>query len=313
MIKRTLYFGNPAYLSLKNEQLLIRFPEVEKNNTLPEYFKRNTEQSIPVEDIGVVVLDNQQITITQALLEKLMDVNCALITCNSSRMPVGLFLPLSKNTIQTQLFNSQINASDPLKKQLWQQTIESKICNQAFVLKKQNIDNKNMLYWAKSVKSGDADNHEARAAAYYWSKLFENSVRNFKREREGIYPNNLLNYGYAILRAIVARSLVGSGLLPTFGIHHHNKYNAYCLADDVMEPYRPFVDALVCQIINQYKGEVALTKEIKQELLSIPVLDVIIADERSPLMVGVQRTTATLARCFEGRLRKIKYPRFEIK
>lgn len=310
MIKRTLYFGNPAYLSLKNEQLLIRFPEIEKNDTLSEAFKREAEKTIPIEDIGVVILDHKQITITQGLLEKLLAVNCALIACDSRRMPTGLFLPLEKNTIQTQLFTSQINASEALKKQLWQQTVEAKIYNQACVLQNRNIPIDNMLYWTKSVKSGDANNHEARAAAYYWSKLFASKIDNFKREREGMYPNNFLNYGYAILRAVVARSLVASGLLPTFGIHHHNKYNAYCLADDIMEPYRPFVDALVCQIIDKHIYVTELNKEIKQELLSIPILDVIIAEERSPLMVGVQRTTATLARCFEGNLRKIKYPQF---
>ena len=312
MIKRTLYFGNPAYLSLKNEQLLIKLPEVEKNDTLPEAFKREAEKTIPIEDIGVVVLDHKQITLTQGLMEKLLENNCALIACDSNRMPTGLFLPLSKNTIQTQLFTSQINASEPLKKQLWQQTIEAKINNQAYVLEKRGIKTDNMQHWSKSVKAGDAENHEARAAAYYWSKIFTNKIDDFKRDREGEYPNNLLNYGYAILRAVVARSLVGSGLLPTLGIHHHNKYNAYCLADDVMEPYRPFVDELVCKIMKQY-NQTELTKEIKQKLLTIPVLDIIIDKERSPLMVGVQRTTATLARCFDGNLRKIKYPQFETK
>lgn len=313
MIKRTLYFGNPAYLSLKNEQLLIRLPEVENNDTLPEAFKRKAEKTIPIEDIGVVVLDHKQITLTQGLMEKLLANNCALITCDGSHMPSGLFLPLSKNTIQTQLFTSQINASEPLKKQLWQQTVEAKILNQAYVLQTRNIGHENMLYWAKSVKSGDTDNHEARAAAYYWSVLFKNKIDDFKRDREGMYPNNILNYGYAILRAVVARALVGSGLLPTLGIHHHNKYNAYCLADDIMEPYRPFVDNIICEIVNKSSSNIELNKEIKQTLLSIPVLDVIIAGERSPLMVAVQRTTATLARCFEGSLRKIKYPQFEIK
>ncbi|HOF16855.1 MAG TPA: type II CRISPR-associated endonuclease Cas1 [Bacteroidales bacterium] len=313
MIKRTLYFGNPAYLSLKNEQLLIRLPEVEKNDTLPLSFKQKAETTIPIEDIGVAILDHQQITITQALLEKLLLNNVAVITCDSSHMPIGLVLPLAKNTVQSQLFASQINASEPLKKQLWQQTIEAKITNQAGVLQTKNIPIDNMLYWAKSVKSGDSEKHEARAAAYYWSRIFSDNIVRFKREREGAFPNNLLNYGYAVLRAVIARSLIGSGLLPTLGIHHHNKYNAYCLADDIMEPYRPYVDALVNQILIKYKGETELNKSIKQELLSIPVLDVVIKGERSPLMVGAQRTTASLARCIEGKLRKISYPRIEIK
>lgn len=313
MIKRTLYFGNPAYLSLKHEQLLIRFPEIEKNESLPHVFKREAEKTIPIEDIGVVVLDHQQLTLTQPLLEKLLIANVAVITCDSSHMPIGLMLPLAKNTIQSQMFASQINASEPLKKQLWQQTITAKIANQAGVLQAKNISINNMLYWSKSVKSGDSDNYEARAAAYYWRHVFSDSVCNFTREREGVYPNNLLNYGYAILRATIARSLIGSGLLPTLGIHHHNKYNAYCLADDIMEPYRPYVDALVSQLMHKYKGENELNTTIKQALLGIPVLDVVVGGVRSPLMVGTQRTTASLARCIEGKLRKIKYPHIEIK
>ena len=308
MIKRTLHFGNPAYLSLRYQQMVIRLPEVEKNNTLPELFKKNAEQTIPIEDIGVVILDHKQITISHNLLEQLLKNNCAVITCDSSHLPIGLMLPLSGNTIQTQRFSHQINATEPLKKQLWQQTIDSKITNQAQLLEKRGISVDNMRYWAKSVKSGDIDNMEARAAAYYWSMLFKKTILSFKRERDGMYPNNLLNYGYAILRAVVARALVSSGLLPTLGIHHHNKYNAYCLADDIMEPYRPFVDKIVCEIVDSSDCEIELTTTVKQQLLMIPSIDVVMAEERSPLMVGVQKTTTNLARCFEGTTRKMKYP-----
>ena len=242
MIKKTLYFGNPGYLSLRNKQLVVKLPEVEINDSIPEELKNQSQKTIPIEDIGVVILDNNRITITQGLIESLLDNNSALVTCDSSRMPVGLMLPLSGNKTQTERFRDQISASLPLKKQLWQQTIQAKIRNQAYVLSNKNnsiIDN--MKVWATDVKSGDPDNYEARAAVYYWANLF-NEIEGFSRHREGIPPNNLLNYGYAILRAVVARSLVASGLLPTFGIHHRNKYNAYCLADDIMEPYRPFVD-----------------------------------------------------------------------
>lgn len=245
MIKRTLYFGNPAYLSLKNKQLVIHLPEVKNNETLTETIKKQAVTTIPIEDIGVVVLDHQQITITHGLMEKLLSNNCALITCNSQRMPYGLLLPLSCNTTQTEKFKNQIEASLPLKKQLWQQTIQAKITNQAYTLKHlTGTVTKNMTVWSNNVKSGDPDNLEARAAVYYWNNFFPN-IPQFTREREGIPPNNLLNYGYAILRAVIARSLVASGLLPTLGIFHRNKYNAYCLADDIMEPYRPFVDKLV--------------------------------------------------------------------
>lgn len=311
MIKRTLYFGNPAYLSVKLSQLEIRLPEVEKNNSLSEAFKSGAVKSIPIEDIGVVVLDNKQITITHGALGALLDNNVSIITCDEHRMPVGLMLPLAGNTTQSERFRHQIEASLPLKKQLWQQTIQSKILNQAAVLYQQRgMECGNMEAWAKQVKSGDSDNLEARAAAFYWQNLF-GDIKGFNRDREGIPPNNLLNYGYAILRAVVARSLVGSGLLPTFGIHHHNRYNAYCLADDIMEPYRPYVDRLVAEIVDSGEDISQLTTDIKSKLLSIPVIDVVINGRRSPLMVGVGQTTASLYKCFSGESRKIAYPAME--
>ena len=304
MIKRTLYFGNPAYLSLRNSQLVINLPEA---NGMDDRTGNNT---IPIEDIGIVLLDHKQITITQGLLEALLSNNAAVITCDSSRMPVGLLLPLSGNTTQSERFQAQIDASLPLRKQLWQQTIQAKIGNQAYVLNTcRNAVVKNMLAWVDEVKSGDSDNLEARAAAYYWSNMFPD-VPGFRRGREGPPPNNLLNYGYAILRAVVARSLVASGLLPTLGIHHHNRYNAYCLADDIMEPYRPFVDKLVVELTDSGEDIQELTKSLKTKLLSIPVLDVIINDQRSPLMIAVGITTASLAKCYLGEVRKIVYPEF---
>ena len=307
MIKKTLYFGNPVYLSLKNDQLVIKLPEVVKNDTLPESFKRMSEVTKPIEDIGVVVLDHKQITITSGALEALLENNCAIITCDSKSMPVGLMLPLYGNTTQNERFRQQLDASLPLVKQLWQQTIKAKIENQAAVLKEYSgVETKCMNVWAADVKSGDSNNLEARAAAYYWKNLFQ--IEGFTRDREGIPPNNLLNYGYAILRAVVARGLVASGLLPTLGIHHHNRYNAYCLADDVMEPYRPYVDRLVCGIIKQGMDYTELTKELKAQLLTIPVLETRIAGKRSPLMVAVGQTTASLYKCFSGELRKISYP-----
>lgn len=311
MIKRTLYFGNPAYLSVRLEQLEIRLPQVENNATLPESFKESVVKRVPIEDIGVVILDHKQLSITQGALGALLDNNVAVITCDNSRMPSGLMLPLSANTTQSERFRHQIEASQPLKKQLWQQTIQAKIWNQAAVLHSQRgLDCGNMDAWAKQVKSGDSDNLEGRAAAYYWQNLFGN-IKGFRRDREGVPPNNLLNYGYAILRAVVARSLVGSGLLPTLGIHHHNRYNAYCLADDIMEPYRPYVDRLVAEIVDSGVDISELNKELKSKLLSIPVLDVVIGGRRSPLMIGVGMTTASLYKCYSGELRKIAYPDME--
>lgn len=308
MIKRTLCFSNPAYLSMKNDQLVIKLPQVENNDTLPDSFKENAIHTIPIEDIGVVVLDNRQITVTQGLLEALLDNNCAVVTCDKNHLPVGLHLPLSGNTIQNERFRHQLDASLPLKKQLWQQTIQQKIHNQAAVLRTyRNIPTANMLKWENDVRSGDPDNLEGRAAVFYWKNLFP-TIEDFTREREGIAPNNMLNYGYAILRAIIARALVSSGLLPTLGIHHHNRYNAYCLADDIMEPYRPYVDEIVVHYTDEHGCPETLTTEIKKELLGIPVLDVRIGGQKSPLMIAATQTTASLYRCFSGESRKVIYP-----
>lgn len=308
MIKKTLCFSNPIYLSLRNAQLVLHLPEVESNKTLPEAMKKEAERTIPIEDIGVVVLGNRRITITSGVMEALLENNCAVITCNQKSMPVGLLLPLCGNTTQNERFRSQLEASLPLRKQLWQQTIKQKILNQEHTLRINTDKETNcMRVWSNDVRSGDPDNLEARAAAYYWKNLFT-EYPNFVRDREGIPPNNLLNYGYAILRAIIARALVGSGLLPTLGIHHHNRYNAYCLADDIMEPYRPYVDQLVLDIIHNYTEISDITREIKMQLLSIPILDVVINGKRSPLMIAVQQTTASLAKCFAGESKRISYP-----
>ena len=310
MIKKTLYFGNPAYLSLRNAQLVIKLPEVENSTSLPETMKRQSEVTKPIEDLGVIVLDNKQITITSGVLEALLENNCALITCDSKSMPVGLMLPLYGNTTQNERFREQLAASLPLKKQLWQQTIQAKINNQASALSVcTKEETRCMRVWANDVRSGDPDNLEARAAAYYWKSLFA-SVKGFTRDREGIPPNNLLNYGYAILRAVVARGLVASGLLPTLGIHHHNRYNAYCLANDIMEPYRPFVDKLVFELYARHGENVQLTKEVKASLLTIPTLEVRLNRKRSPLMVAVGQSTASLYKCFSGELRRVVYPEF---
>ena len=219
-------------------------------------------------------------------------------------------LNLAGNNLQSAKFRQQIEASEPLKKQLWQQTIKAKIINQSRLLKKlhgSNIDQ--MLQWADEVKSGDSDNLEARAAVYYWKRLFP-MLDGFKRNREGEPPNNLLNYGYAILRAIIARSLVSSGLLPTLGIYHRNQYNHYCLADDIMEPYRPFVDQIVYEILKNGEDFTVLNTSIKKQLLSIGIVDLFIDKQKSPLMNAALRTATSLSRSFEGKNRKLLFPTF---
>lgn len=296
MIKRTLYFGNSAYLSLRNNQLVVKKKDEE-------------EMTVPIEDVGFIVMDNPQITITNALLEALIENNCAIINCGKTHLPIGLLLPLSGNILQSEKFQAQIEASLPLKKQLWQQTVQQKILNQASVLQQcRKVDVKYLTTLANEVRSGDIDNREGVAAAYYWKEIFPN-IKEFTRDRYGVPPNNMLNYGYAILRGVVARALVASGLLPTLGIHHHNRYNAYCLADDVMEPYRPVVDKLVYSLVENVDDcPKDLTVEVKAELLKIPVADVLIDGKRSPLMNAVSMTTASLSKCFEGECRKVLYP-----
>lgn len=308
MIKKTLYFGNPAYLSLSNRQLVIKLPAVENAKDLPDIIRSEATRTVPIEDIGVVVLDNRQITVTQGALAALLDNNAALVTCNDKHMPAGLLLPLQGNSVQNERFRSQLEASQPLLKQLWQQTVRAKIENQAAVLQQQyGKPHKTMLRLAASVRSGDPDNCEAQAAAYYWKNVFKDNPR-FIRDREGDPPNNLLNYGYAILRAVVARALVSSGLLPVYGIHHHNRYNDYCLADDIMEPYRPFVDLLVIDIAATKGCQETLNTDIKRDLLAVPVIDVTINGSKSPLMVAAALTAASVARCFAAEVRKIVYP-----
>ncbi len=298
MIKRTLFFGNPAYLSTKNEQLVVNFPEEDKK-----------EATIPIEDLGFVVLEDPQITITNGLLMKLVKNKTAVITCDRQHLPCSFFQPLVGHTEQTERMHSQLNASLPLKKQLWQQTVMAKIENQASHLLLRGKNALKLKRWAKEVKSGDAENHEAISAAHYFQNLFD--IEGFSRNQKGIPPNNLLDYGYAILRAVTARALCSSGLLPSVGIFHRNKYNAFCLADDIMEPYRPFVDALVHEIVETGCQIDGLNQRIKTELLRIPAMDVVIDGKQSPLMNAMSRTSNSLHECFLGSSRKLLYPEFQ--
>jgi CRISPR-associated protein Cas1 len=319
MIKRTLYFGNPSYLNIKNAQLNVRLPELDKNissnvssraesrdENITE-FKRDALATIPIEDIGIVIIDNPQITLTSGLLQALQENNVAVIVCDYRHMPQSMLLPLEGNSIQQERYEAQLNASEPLKKQLWQQTVIQKIKNQAAVLEGYQINPDYLAPLYRNVKSGDADNCEATAAVFYWQSIFKH-VSGFVRHREGPPPNNYLNYGYAILRATMARSIVAAGLLPTFGIFHKNRYNAYCLADDLMEPYRPYVDQIVYEMVAEMGITDEMTKEHKAVLLKIPAIDVIMDGEKSPLMLATQRTAVSVVKCFNGEQRKIIYP-----
>lgn len=292
MIKRVLCFENPARLSLKLVQMVVELQDVTR--------------TLPIEDIGVVILDHKQITITHALIDALLANNVAIVTSNDKHLPVGLMLPLDGNTLQSERFRAQIDASEPLKKQMWQQTVVAKILGQGHVLGTQHIEHNNMLKWAKDVRSGDTDNMEARAAAFYWRNMFEKDA--FIRDPQGLPPNNLLNYGYSIVRAMMARALVGAGLLPTLGIHHHSRYDAYCLADDIMEPYRPFVDMKVLEMWKKGGITSDISSEQKRELLGVTTMDVNISGHRSPMMLAIQTTAQSVQKCFSGEARKIIYP-----
>jgi CRISPR-associated protein Cas1 len=294
MVKRTLHFSNPAHLYTRNHQLVVELKD-----------ENRTSKTIPIEDLGVIILEHPQITFTANLLEQLMDQQVAVITCNSKYMPSGMFLPLEGNNEQTLRMRTQLESSVPLKKQLWQQTVRSKILNQAMVLERLGVPHQRLLHLQNDVLSGDTSNCEAQAASHYWGKIYGS---NFVRSRDPETPNAQLNYGYAILRSVVARALTASGMLPSIGIHHKNKYNAFCLADDIMEPYRPFVDWTVLHLSGIHETTEGLTKEQKIELLKLPQLDVMIGDVKRPLFHAVSITTASLYKCFEGTQRKITYP-----
>jgi CRISPR-associated protein Cas1 len=291
MIKRTILIENKAAISTKNLQLIIK-TEIK-------------ESTVPIEDIGFLVIDNQEIYISIPAINLLIESNTALIVCNSNHLPNGMFLNLNSHHIQQEIFRNQIEASLPLKKQLWQQTIIEKIKNQGYLLEKITSSTNHFDYLANKVQSGDTTNMEGVAASQYWKSFFE---VDFKRERFGDYPNNFLNYGYAILRAATARALSGSGLLNTLGIHHKSKYNAFALADDIMEPFRPIVDEKVFELMQNY-NEQELNTKLKSELLQILTRTVYFKEEKSPLMVALQKTASSLQQCYSGDRKKIKYPK----
>jgi len=293
MIKRTLFFGNPYHISTRNLQLNIAEKETGEVKT------------VPIEDIGYIVFEHPNITFTQGVMQLLAENNTAVIFCNDKFHPSSMLFHLDTHYIQTERFRLQINASEPLKKQLWKQTIQSKIENQAALLDFFDKNGEPLRYKASKVKSGDVTNEEAKAARVYWTSLFDKS---FRRERYGNAPNPALNYGYAILRAATARALAGSGLLSTLGIHHRNKYNSFCLADDIMEPYRPYVDQLVNEMYIEGKDCAVLGKGEKAHILTLLTTDVSINEQSSPLMVALSKTTASLTKCFEGSIKRIIYP-----
>ncbi|MDI9337308.1 MAG: type II CRISPR-associated endonuclease Cas1 [Alphaproteobacteria bacterium] len=295
MSKSTLFISSALSLRTENELIVL------------EDKVQGIKKTRPLQEVGVIILENYHIRLSLALLAKCLYYNVAVVICNDKHLPTGLLLNLDGNGLQSKIFSKQIEASQPLKKLLWQQTVQAKIMNQAQVLEFLEKPFKKLLDAVPKVKPGDADNREAYTAHIYWQTIFPESLA-FLRDPDGIEPNNLLNYGYAIIRAIVARNLVGSGLLPTLGIFHKNQYNAYCLADDIMEPYRPMVDLLVAQLVNFAPMNYTLTPDIKKLLLNLPNAYVKIGREKNTLLTAIHKTTASLSLCFQGKKRKIVYP-----
>ncbi len=289
MLKKSILIEKKASITCKQLQLVI---ETEDRSA-----------TIPIEDIGFIVIDHPETYISIPALNFLIENNASIILCNKVHMPNGMFLNLNGHHIQQQLFKYQLEATMPLKKKLWQQTVKEKITNQGVLLERITQKKNHFDYLSSKVLSGDTSNMEAAAASAYWKEFFEIP---FKRERFGNYPNNFLNYGYAILRAATARALSGSGLLNTLGIHHKSKYNAFALADDIMEPYRPLVDELVFTLMETHE-EQELNTAIKTKILNLLTRTIYFRDEKSPLMVGLQKTASSLQQCYTGERKKIKY------
>lgn len=292
MIKQTLMFTSPVSLSLKDQQIVITFKDNKDTVTRP------------IEDIGFVVIENPQVSISVPLLNELADNNVSVIFCDKKQMPRTMLMTLEGNTTQQESYKYQMEASAPMKKNVWKQLVECKIRNQALLLNTLGKNGDTLKPYYMNVKSGDTDNREGAAAREYWSRIFYDG---FKREREGEPPNNLLNYGYTILRAAVARALIGSGLYPAFGVFHRNRYNAFPLADDVMEPYRPFVDEIVYHLY--YDGAVSeLDSQSKGKLLRVLFSDVRMGKVTRPLENALSLTTASLLRMYKGEADKLSLP-----
>ena len=292
MLKRTLVFSSPMILSMKNQQLVLAYKD-----------SPDEKQTVPIEDIGVVLLEHQQTSVTLPLLNALAENEVQVVICNSKGMPSAMLQSMNSNNLQGETLRNQIACGEVLKKQLWKQVVEAKIRNQASLL--DNVgENGNVLKpFYTNVRSGDVDNREGIAARIYFQHLFGDSfIRN--RDETGI--NVLLNYGYSILRAATCRAIVSSGLLPAIGIFHHNRSNAYPLADDLMEPFRPFVDGVVYDLA--MRGETELTKDNKGELIRVLYTDTLYEKVKRPLSVGLSMTTASMVKCLSKELSSLSLP-----
>lgn len=292
VIKRTVEISREAaHLTVKHRQLLV---------------KRDGETvgKIPCEDIGVVLVDHPGATYSHAALASLAESDAALVVCGRNHLPSAVLLPLTDHSQVVWRINEQLSASKPLQKQLWKQLVQAKIRAQAHNLDRSQPARSKLLDMARQVRSGDPNNMEAQAARVYWNNYLPDEV--FRRDTNGAGLNSLLNYGYAVMRAAVARALVAAGLMPAIGLKHSNRSNAFCLADDLIEPLRPLVDDRARELFRE--GYIEVTPEAKARLLELLAVPVNFADERGPLMVNLHRMASSLVKCFQGQTKKLEIP-----
>lgn len=278
MIKQTIVISTPRRLSLRNHLLVIAGADGEEPITRP------------VANIGILILEDTVTTVTLPLLNALAAANVMVVICDGKHCPATIVTPLEGNTTQSEVLRAQCQMTLPQLKQAWKQIITAKIANQKRVLDLCGLDGDILSPHVRNVLSGDTTNREGVAARLYWTEMFDEA---FVRDHEGDGINALLNYGYAILRAATIRALIGSGVSPAFGIFHRNRYNAFPLADDVMEPFRPFVDIVVYELWKQ--GQAIVNKKTKSRLLKVLTCDVLCGDVMRPLMLALSSTTASLS------------------
>lgn len=292
MIKRIIEIGNPARLSLKNQQMVIDRDGFEL-------------ATVPIEDMGVLILDHPQVSHSHGLLSACSENNVAVIICNGKHLPVAVLAPLEGNSLHTKTIARQVQITEPTRKQLWKAIVQAKIRAQAKALDYAAADSHPLHTYASRVKSGDPDNIEAQAARIYWHKLFG---KEFRRDYESPGINVLLNYGYAVMRAAVARAIVATGLHPSLGLHHHNQYNSFCLADDLMEPLRPIVDIKIYEILKNCQTIPELTKETKRSLLEILSSACSIDNRQLPFMVSLHYYAASIRKVVCGEEKRVEFP-----
>jgi len=298
VIKHTIEISREAsHLSAKLDQLIIQ----------PFDQPKDAGRSLPCEDIGVLLVDQPRTSYTHGALQALMKFGATVVICGRDHLPAGILLPVSGHTEMVCRLHEQVAVSKPTQKRLWQQIVKAKIRAQARNLNTDSVDHGRMIELIQEVRSGDPTNVEAQAARIYWSAWLKSSGTQFRRRTEGHDPiNAMLNYGYAIVRAAVARALVTAGLQPAWGIHHSNRSNAFCLADDLIEPLRPLIDRRVRQLHHQGRRE--LDQPTKAYLLDVLAMPIDIGDQTGPMMVSLHRTTASLIRCFQGLEKNLLLP-----